>query len=296
MKFYVDFEAVQFSGRIISIGCVCENGNTFSTLCKPSKEDERVNAFITNLTGITNEMLAEAPPANTAFMMFYSWVVSQSDGTVPEYYFFGNTDAQFITNTVKYMTDISAITFAMSIKALMKDFAPTCAQHFGLKNVGLKRVYNMLKMEEEEQKHDALEDAMMLMYVQEHLNDVEPAEAVLPPAQHNKNTKKAPAIFNEWPNKPADKFKADTGDISNWVVAAKSSENSAMKYFDSMDKAVLWAIKYLTKGRSPKKEKDLNTTKNAITQSNMNNNKVYGFYWIIKEEKKEDETECTVDM
>ena len=69
-----------------------------------------------------------------------------------------------------------------------------------------------------------------------------------------------------------------------------------MKYFDSMEKAVLWAIKYLTKGRSPKKEKDLNITEKAITQSNMNNNKAYGFYWTIKEEKKEDETECTVDM
>lgn len=296
MKFYVDFEAVQFSGRIISIGCIAENGRTFETLCQPSKPGEKVNNFIVNLTGITNEMLAAAPTADEAFNTFFNWVMENANNTVPEYYVFGDADAQFIINTVKYMTDIRAITFAMSIKALMKNYAPTVARHFGLKTVGLKRVYNLLKFEEEEQNHNALEDAMMLMFVEQHLGEVEVDPADLPPSTHHKNDKKAPAIFNEWPNKPADKFKADTGDISNWVVSAKSSDNSAMKYFDSMEKAVLWAIKYLTKGRSPKKEKDLNITEKAITQSNMNNNKAYGFYWTIKEEKKEDETECIADM
>lgn len=294
MKFYVDFEATQFGNRIISIGCVAENGNTFNTLCKPSKEGEKLTKFIVELTGITDEMLAAAPTANEAFLDFYLWVIQQSDGTLPEYYFFGDTDGTFITKTVKYMTDIRAITFAMSIKAMMKNYAPTVARYFGLKTVGLKRVYNMLKAEDEAQHHDALEDAMMLMFVENHLKELAVPEDVvnLPKATHPyKNTKKAPAIFNQWPNKPIDKFKAETGDISNWVVAAKSGNDSAMKYFDSMEKATLWAIKYLTKGRSPKKDKDMSITENAIRQSNLNKNKAYGFYWEIKEEKKEDETE-----
>ena len=60
MNFYVDFEATQFSGHIIQIGCVNENGQQFQSLVKPP-EGEKITEFITNLTGITNEMLAEAP-------------------------------------------------------------------------------------------------------------------------------------------------------------------------------------------------------------------------------------------
>ena len=35
MNFYLDFEATRFTNRIISIGCVAGNGETFSTLVKP---------------------------------------------------------------------------------------------------------------------------------------------------------------------------------------------------------------------------------------------------------------------
>lgn len=37
MKFFIDFEALQFNNFIISIGCVCENGNQFSSFIKPPK-------------------------------------------------------------------------------------------------------------------------------------------------------------------------------------------------------------------------------------------------------------------
>ena len=56
MKFCLDFEATRFSNRIISIGCVAENGNTFYTLVKPVNK-AKVDRFITELTGITNAML-----------------------------------------------------------------------------------------------------------------------------------------------------------------------------------------------------------------------------------------------
>ena len=32
MKFYIDFEATQYTENIISIGCVAENGDSFSSL------------------------------------------------------------------------------------------------------------------------------------------------------------------------------------------------------------------------------------------------------------------------
>ena len=69
MKFYLDFEATRFSNRIISIGCVAENGATFYTLVKPG-DKKKVDKFITELTGITNEMLATAPDSDAAYIQF----------------------------------------------------------------------------------------------------------------------------------------------------------------------------------------------------------------------------------
>ena len=66
MNFYVDFEATQFSNRIISIGCTNELGEKFETLVKPVNGD-KINKFITDLTGITPEMVENAPTADEAF-------------------------------------------------------------------------------------------------------------------------------------------------------------------------------------------------------------------------------------
>ena len=57
MKYFIDFEATQFSGEIISIGCVDENGRQFYTLVKPAKMSEMTD-FIEELTGIHPKQLA----------------------------------------------------------------------------------------------------------------------------------------------------------------------------------------------------------------------------------------------
>ena len=72
MKFYLDLEAARFSNYIISIGCVCENGKTFSTFVKLPKK-KKVDKFITELTGITNDMLRNAPTADEAFNLLFDF-------------------------------------------------------------------------------------------------------------------------------------------------------------------------------------------------------------------------------
>lgn len=61
--------------EIIEVGAIrVRNGNvtdTFSSLVKPEKE---VDAFITEITGITNEMLADAPSISEIFPDFLSFV------------------------------------------------------------------------------------------------------------------------------------------------------------------------------------------------------------------------------
>ena len=77
MNYYVDFEATQFAGEIISIGCIREDGETFYSLVAPVKS--KITPFITNLTGITEEMLETALDPTTVFNSFYDWVWKDND-------------------------------------------------------------------------------------------------------------------------------------------------------------------------------------------------------------------------
>ena len=184
MNFYIDFEATQFSNRIISIGCSCENNSKFYTLVKPA-DGSKVNKFITELTGITNEMLVEAPTADEAFLKFKAWVIENSNNTIPYFYCYGNCDEKFIEGTVKYMKNFDAALFALAVKGAMSDYSIKVAKCLNLQQVALFRVYSILHNTNEAQDHDALKDAEMLQYVIEHINLLIPADAdrLPPPAK-----------------------------------------------------------------------------------------------------------------
>lgn len=261
MNFYLDFEATQFSERIISIGCVAENGMTFDSLVSPGK-GEKITGFITKLTGITQAMVDDAASADDVFINFSNWVVEMAlcaKDPHPKYYVYGNNDADFLQRTINHMTNPMAISFATSIKALMTDYSKTVKQHFGVGQIGLNRVYQLLKDEEHVQKHDALEDAMMLKYVQEHLGETAQEDVVnLPPAKKmTYSGDDAPATIEEqercktWDK--ANRLGVDTGaDENNWDIRCEFQDNNGhtqQKYFDSIRTAVFWAIKYVTKNR-----------------------------------------------
>ena len=261
MKFYLDFEANQFSERIISIGCVAENGMAFNSLVNPGK-GEKITGFITKLTGITQEMVDEADSADNVFMNFANWIVNVSllaEDPHPKYYVYGSNDVVFLKRTISHMTNPMAISFATSVKALITDYSKTVKSHFKIGQIALNRVYQLLKNEDNVQKHDALEDAMMLKYVQEHLNDVAEEDASkLPPAKKKIDTKNdAPATveeherYNTWGK--AKRLVADTGaDENNWAIRCEFNDgngNPQQKYFDSIRTAVFWSIKYMNKNK-----------------------------------------------
>ena len=292
MKFYIDFEATQFSNKIISIGCIAENGQTFNSLVKPkSKKNDKIKlgSFITELTGITDEMIAAAPSADDVFNAFFDWICEQNDNTMPQYFCYGDNDAVFIETTAKTMTDTRAISFAMSIKSMLTDFAPETASYFGLKQVGLHRVYTLMQEEAGPQKHDALEDAMMLMFIEENLHKLTKPEDVVnlpaPAARPKKEKRKVPEIFNQWPGSPKKKDEANTGaDETNWVVMAENTGGTKIKYFDSMETACLWAIKYLAPGKSPKNSEDMRYAEKRILKSNnISGCRQFGYRWVVKE-------------
>lgn len=291
MKFYIDFEATRFSQRIISIGCVAENGACFHTLVKPVNDD-KVDNFITKLTGITNEMLMNAPSADEAFNNWFDWVISNSNNTVPEYVCYGNSDANFIDCTVKYMSDVRAITFAISLRSLLSDYSKVANKYLQVSSIGLHHIYTIMKTDAEEQHHDAMEDALMLKYVVENLQDKCKPEDIQKVEYQNisprPEKKRAAEFFKQWPLGNAYKYMVDTfATADNWVIKAEDGEN--VKYFDSMNTAVLWAMRYCClKGKSPKRASDIQSVMACIGNSIKSETVRYaGCKWYANGEVRE---------
>lgn len=294
MNFYIDFEANQFSDRIISIGCVSESNQTFYTLVKPSKDKEKLTNFIIELTGITNEMIEAAPTADEAFNLFFNWILENGGNEPPHYFCYGNSDKDFITKTVRYMKDLRAITFALSIQAAMEDYATQVKIFFNSSSpIALNRVYNFMNENLEKQNHNALEDAQMLQYVIKHLSEkCSPKDISSLPASvnHRKPGKKAPAIFNEWANGKGQCWKVNTRAFpSNYFIYAYNRNNGQIKYFDSYETAALWILKYFANNLSlsPKNPDHITKIEDKIKNAVESEKEYYGMVWRIKEEDDE---------
>ena len=147
MNFYLDFEATRFSNRIISIGCTNEKGAKFETLVKPEKG--KVDNFITELTGITPEMVSDAPTADEAFNAFAEWAYANSENTTPKYFCYGDSDKDFIAATIRTMSDFKAITFAASIKALLIDYSSVVKEYLCTSSIALKKVVALIEETDE---------------------------------------------------------------------------------------------------------------------------------------------------
>lgn len=283
MNFYVDFEATQFSNRIISIGCTNELGEKFETLVKPVNGG-KINKFITDLTGITPEMVENAPTADEAFNALFDWVIANGQNSIPQYFCYGDGDFSFLTHTIKYMKDVRAISFAVSIKAQLTDYSKIAVQHLNLKAISLKKLYILLKEEEIEQHHNALEDAEMLRFISQNLKsktiDPEYFEEVynLPSDKPKKNTKKAPECFIAWES--VDRWEADThADETNYLIKCTDKHKKHSKYFDSYETAALWCLKFAGAKGSPKEKTVVGRVKSNIKKSILNNTNGYNYTW-----------------
>ena len=284
MNFYLDFEATRFSNRIISIGCVAGTGETFETYVKPG-DKKKVDKFITELTGITNEMLAEAPDADTAFKMLYNFIEVNSDGEAPAYYVYGNSDAEFINSTLRHMSDTQACITAQAIAGNLIDYASVVKKFFVAKSdLALRKVYMLIQEEKElVQKHDALEDARMLETVVEHLHDKckpEDKDTILAmPSQPRPQTgKKAPTIFQKWNNQP--KWEAETGaDETHWMLKCVDQHCGNTMYFNDFNTAALWVIKYIARNVSPKNADSVRKIEAALKSAPQTGKCRYNCYW-----------------
>ena len=299
MKFFVDFEATQYTEEIIQIGCVCENGNTFSTYVHPAK-DHKVGKFVKELTHISDEMLADAPDADMAFANFYIWVSENSNYEPAEYYCYGDSDPRFLVKTAKYKTKFMPHMFAMSLANSLKDYSNEVKQFFMAGPISLFRVFSLIEKDPAEQKHNALEDAIMLKEVVNRLHnecsqeDKEKlaktkAEAKIkaketePPKEY-KGKKPIPEVVKKW-IQGVGRWNADTQatEESYRVKATFTLDPTKVKYFDNMETAALWVIHFWAKGRSVKSPVHIQYTIKAI----KNCPNYHGFTWeVIEKEDK----------
>ncbi len=283
MKFYLDFEATRFSNRIISVGCVAENGKTFYSLVKPGKK-KKVDKFITELTGITNEMLENAPSADRVFSKLADWFEENSSGIAPEFYCYGDSDAIFVQHTLADMEDTKACLCAMAIAGNLIDYAGVVKKFFVSPNdMALRKVYMLIQAKQElVQKHDALEDALMLQCVVENLETKckpEDKDTILAmPSQKKPKVKKAPSLFQKWSGQP--KWEADTrADENCWMFKCTDQHSGDVKYFDCAETAALWIIRYIARNVSPKSQEHRNRIANAIAAAVNNGKCRYNCHW-----------------
>ena len=297
MNFYLDFEANQYSERIISIGCIAENGARFETLVKPVK-NEKVTAFITKLTGITNEMLENAPSADEAFNAFYEFVKINNECGTPTYYCYGDSDVKFIKRTVSVMSDFQAIMFASSIQTLLVDYSAVVKSYLSTRGLALKKLVALIRqVDEVEQNHDALDDAIMLKECYEGLNTLDKDALVNAPApikQTQPNTAFADAynklieehgklasvkmsghnfskeehlylkqLRTEWANVKAADISGDAT-VENYRTKLTHIRTGAVKYFSEPWVAAMFLNRCVLTGRSSKDHKAINATMKSM--------------------------------
>ena len=169
MKYFIDLEATQFSNEIISIGCVREDGETFYSLVNVAKN--KMTNFITELTGITKEDVSTAPSSDEVFTKFYDWLIP--DESKVQFFCYGNADLGFIRKNLNKATTVKA-QMALSVLALhLTDYSKCVERHFGLiKAISLKKVLAYYRQVDEiEQNHNALEDALFLKEIYDRIND-----------------------------------------------------------------------------------------------------------------------------
>lgn len=228
MKFYIDFEATQPENEIIAIGACAENGSTFHSLVKPQLSS--ISKWVSDLTHISAEDLEKAPTIDETLIAFDSWMMSQESNIMNcQFIAYGNDD-KFIKSTLPAIKDQHAFTVAAVLMAKIEDCYDATRKFFH-GTIKLVHAFNYVQSVETEQKHNPLEDAMMLQKVYEYTQTHEP----LPAHPLSKN-------FSEIVD-----YKSPSGTF----YCHGTGKNAKEKSFASCEDAIDWLIKDVMRAKEP---------------------------------------------
>ena len=228
MRFYIDFEATQPENEIIAIGAVAENGATFYTLVKPQLSS--ISPYVSQLTHISSEDLEKAPNIDKALIDFDLWMMSQESDIMKCRFIAYGDDSKFVKSTLPAITNDHAFTCAAILMAKIEDCYDETRKFFH-GTIKLVHAFNYVQAAETEQKHNPLEDAMMLQKVYEYTQTHEP----LPAHPLNKN-------FSE-----IVEYKSPSGTF----YCRGTGKNAKEKSFASCEDAIDWLIKDVMRAKEP---------------------------------------------
>ncbi len=163
MKHYIDFEASEALQKIISVGCVREDGEEFYLLVYT---DDPITPRIEEITGITQEDIDDARSIDDVFTEFYDWC--NRDDEVPEFICYGDGDYEFVSNTFYDASSFKAASMLGYIYLNMSDCSDEIKRHFYVnKTISLEKLARYFDPDFIEQNHNALDDAKLLKIVYE---------------------------------------------------------------------------------------------------------------------------------
>lgn len=260
MNFFVDFEATQPGNEIISIGVICENGQTFESLVRPEKS--KITPFITQLTGIKQSDIDTAPSASFAFNILYCWLLKQCQDVCGWNFFcYGNEDKTFLETTAKNIVWEDALICASIMNMRLTDVSESVKKFFH-GSISLINAYNYVKNIDNIQKHQALEDAKMLMEVIKGIDGREPLK------QHPLVEKKVEAV------------KMPSG-----AFTARHTKNGSVEIFEDIESAINWMIYNIIKPKHPEAIHRERIMKNIMKSTRKG---TYANYKWSREKKKEE--------
>lgn len=279
MKYFIDFEATQFSNEIISIGCAREDGKEFYSLVKPEKR--KLTKFITNLTGITQEMVDEAPTADEVFNQFFDYLEGDSE---LHFYCYGNTDIDFIKKTLANTTDFKATAALSMIGMNLRDYSKSVKLHFGLhRNIGLVKVLAYYRgVDEIHQSHNALEDAKYLREVFLNIENEEVVEGDPFPEY------KAPQVQNP-PKKKGKAGNVYEVCVDDVVRIERKDSGIVEESYETFEEAIAWCLKQMPEPSRTEASQYPKRISNKIKKAFKKKSKYMNYRWniILNEEKGE---------
>lgn len=270
MNIYFDFEATQFSDHIIAIGATCENGD-FD--CLVSSFKKKITPFITELTGITKEMVENAPTADEAFADLHNWICEVGSEDEPVFYHcYGDGDKGFLHKTAEKLNNPVLVEFAHNLADSLIDDSKTVCRFFHTKAIGVYKALRYFEPELPEQDHDPLNDAISLSRLITYIKTSNPLEEY-------------PFVEND----QIVKTKISYQPKGYYYITAISTTDIAMKpkFFDSYGEAATWLTDRLKK-KSPTVKRE-NVLKRMTTAIEQNKNYA-GFDWLKTIVKQKENT------
>ena len=233
MKFYIDFEATQPENEIIALGAIAENGATFHSLVKPQRSS--ISQYVSQLTHISAEDLEKAPDINEVLKNFDLWVMVQESDIMKCRFIAYGDDNKFIQSTLPAITEQHAFTVAAILMAKIENCYEDTRKFFH-GSIKLVHAFNFIQSMEVEQKHNPLEDAMMLQKVYEYTQTHEPLPA------HPLNPSFDAAVANASVKMPSGTF---------WCKHVNGGKNGKVRNFATCDDAIDWLITDVMRAKEP---------------------------------------------